>query len=121
MRPPALDSLTYRSTALLQQSADARIAPPCREVVLSFDVEEHHRIEAAAGVAIDSANKAEHDQRVEPATRWLLDQLGRDSIAATFFIVGEYAKCNPRLVRAIHRAGHEIASHGWDHRRVLAM
>src|SRR5262249_18456479 len=26
-----------------------------------------------------------------------------------------------RLVRAIQQAGHEIASHGWDHRRVLAM
>ena len=25
------------------------------------------------------------------------------------------------LVRAIHRAGHEVASHGWDHRSVLEM
>src|SRR5207237_118692 len=40
---------------------------------------------------------------------------------ATFFIVGEIARHHADLVRAIHRAGHEVASHGWDHRRVLGM
>jgi peptidoglycan/xylan/chitin deacetylase (PgdA/CDA1 family) len=40
-------------------------------------------------------------------------------IRATFFIVGQIAESNPALVRAIHNAGHEVASHGWDHRSVL--
>ncbi len=42
-------------------------------------------------------------------------------IKATFFIVGQIAERDPALVQAIHRAGHEVASHGWDHRRVLEM
>src|SRR5262249_14166178 len=35
--------------------------------------------------------------------------------------VGQLAETDPGLVRAIRAAGHEVASHGWDHRRVLAM
>ena len=37
---------------------------------------------------------------------------------ATFFIVGKIAEHNPKLIRDIHDAGHEVASHSWDHRRV---
>src|SRR5262245_46225964 len=121
MPSSALVSSTIKPDQLSQRFADEKAAPPCTQVILSFDVEEHHRIEAAVGIDIDPASKADHDGRVEPATRGLLDQLGRASIQATFFIVGEYAESHPGLVRAIHRAGHEVASHGWDHRRVLAM
>jgi polysaccharide deacetylase family protein (PEP-CTERM system associated) len=91
------------------------------QVILSFDVEEHFRIEAAAGMAIDPAFKTHCCERLDSSTRWLLDQLERAEVQATFFIVGEIARHNPALVRAVHRAGHEIASHGWDHRRVLEM
>jgi polysaccharide deacetylase family protein (PEP-CTERM system associated) len=34
-------------------------------------------------------------------------------------VVGQVAEHNPDLVRDIHRAGHEVASHGWDHNSVL--
>lgn len=88
------------------------------QIVLSFDVEEHYRIEAAAGLAIGSELKAHYARRLEVSTRWLLDQLGPRDIKATFFVVGQVARQNPALVRAIHRDGHEIASHSWDHRRV---
>ena len=53
-----------------------------------------------------------------PATIWLLEQLAEQGIQATFFVVGELACDQPELVKEIHRAGHELASHGWDHRRV---
>jgi len=88
------------------------------QIILSFDVEEHFRIEAAAGLVIDPALKARYCARLEPSTRWLLDQLGSAEVKATFFIVGQIAQHNPALVRVIHRAGHEVASHGWDHQRV---
>jgi polysaccharide deacetylase family protein (PEP-CTERM system associated) len=91
-------------------------APPA--VVLSFDVEEHDRIEAAAGLNCPPALRAEYGQRMESCTRWLLDRLGEAGIPATFYIVGDIAVQRPELVRDIHRAGHEIGSHGWDHRRV---
>lgn len=88
-------------------------------IILSFDVEEHFRIEAAKGLAIDPAMKAHCRERLGPSTRWVLEQLDQHGIRATFFIVGEVARHSPGLVRAIARAGHEVASHGWDHRRAL--
>jgi polysaccharide deacetylase family protein (PEP-CTERM system associated) len=87
-------------------------------IVLSFDVEEHHRIEAAAKLELDPALKKVYVARLDSSTRFLLDQLGENGIKATFFVVGEIALSHPGLVRDIHRLGHEVASHGWDHRRV---
>ena len=57
----------------------------------------------------------------DSATGWLLEPARGRGIRATFFVVGQIAEDDPGLVRDIHRAGHEVASHGWDHRRVLAM
>src|SRR5262249_49784451 len=87
-------------------------------VILSFDVEEHFRIEAAAGLPMDPALKAHYCERLEPSVRWLLDVLGQRGIRATFFVVGEIGRDHADLIRAIFRDGHEIASHSWDHRRV---
>jgi polysaccharide deacetylase family protein (PEP-CTERM system associated) len=86
--------------------------------VLSFDVEEHHRIEAAVGLDVPSTTKAEYGRRMELTTRRLLDQLAAAGTTATFYVVGEIARSHPALVRAIHAAGHEVGSHSWDHRRV---
>ncbi len=52
-------------------------------------------------------------------TRWILDQLAAPR-SGRRLPRRELAR-RPELVRAIHKAGHEVASHGWDHRRVLAM
>jgi polysaccharide deacetylase family protein (PEP-CTERM system associated) len=87
-------------------------------VILSFDVEEHHRIEAAAGLEIGSAVQIYYRGRLEPSTRWLLDRLAEHDIRATFFIVAEIAQHSPSLIRAIQAAGHEVASHSWSHQRV---
>lgn len=91
------------------------IAP---QAVLSFDVEEHWRIEAASGLAFDEASKAYYAGRVAPPTHWILDELARYGQRATFFLVAQLARQQPDLVRAIHRGGHEVANHGWDHQRV---
>jgi polysaccharide deacetylase family protein (PEP-CTERM system associated) len=87
-------------------------------IVLSFDVEEHHRIEAAAGLRIDPAWATAYGARLGPSTRYLLERLDERGIKATFFLLGQIACTDPGLVRDIHRAGHEVASHGWDHQRV---
>jgi len=88
------------------------------EVMLTFDVEEHHRIEAAYGWECPPERKREYADRLGASTRRLLDALAEHSALATFFIVGEIAVTHPKLVRDIAAAGHEIASHSWDHRRV---
>ena len=86
--------------------------------VASFDIEEHHRIEAAAGLACSAELKADYAARMEASTRRLLDQLAAANVVATFYVVGEIARTHPKLVRDIHDAGHEVGSHSWDHRRV---
>jgi polysaccharide deacetylase family protein (PEP-CTERM system associated) len=86
--------------------------------IASFDVEEHHRIEAAVGLSVSAELKADYAARMEAATRRLLDQLAAAGVLATFYIVGEIAKTHPQLVRDVHAAGHEVGSHSHDHRRV---
>jgi polysaccharide deacetylase family protein (PEP-CTERM system associated) len=90
-------------------------------IVLSFDVEEHDRIEAAAGLAVSPGLRGHYRDRLSDSTRWLLDTLAAAEVRATFFVVGQVAEHDPGLVRTIAAAGHEVASHGWDHRRVTAM
>jgi polysaccharide deacetylase family protein (PEP-CTERM system associated) len=89
------------------------------QIVVSFDVEEHFRIEAAAGLQLDPTVKAHYCDRLAPSTQWILNRLDEANVKATFFIVGLLGREHPDLVRAIHHAGHEVASHGWDHQRVL--
>jgi len=91
---------------------------PATSYVVSFDVEEHHRIEAAAGLTVPPERQREYAARMDATTRRLLDLLAAAAVKATFYIVGEIAVSHPELVRAIHAAGHEVGSHSWDHRRV---
>jgi polysaccharide deacetylase family protein (PEP-CTERM system associated) len=93
-------------------------APSEARLVLSFDVEEHFRIEAAAHLIVAPSLRRHYNDRLEPTTRWLLDKLDEFGRKATFFVVGQIARSHPKLVRAIHEAGHEVASHSWDHRTV---
>jgi polysaccharide deacetylase family protein (PEP-CTERM system associated) len=86
--------------------------------VLSFDVEEHHRIEAASGQAISRDRKSQYRERMVTTTRRLLGLLAQAEVRATFFVVGDIARSASALVREIHGAGHEVGSHGWKHTRV---
>jgi polysaccharide deacetylase family protein (PEP-CTERM system associated) len=109
------------TSALRSQTKDA--TGPCGTpagipVVLSFDVEEHFLIEAAAGLTVGEDLQAHYRQRLDVTTRWLLECLAAYGTRATFFVVGQVARRNPALVRDIHLAGHEVASHGWDHSRL---
>jgi polysaccharide deacetylase family protein (PEP-CTERM system associated) len=90
-------------------------------LVLSFDVEEHHRIEAAAGLEIAAELREHYGGRMRDVTSWLLERLAELGLRATFFVVGQIARTDSELARAIHEAGHELGSHGWDHRRIHEM
>lgn len=54
-------------------------------------------------------------------TRRLLDILDELGSKATMFVLGRLAETFPEVVREMHRAGHEIASHGWDHQEVFRL
>lgn len=92
-----------------------KVAP---SLILSFDIEEHDRIEAASGLAVSELHKEIYAERMETVTLRLLDRLARTGTLATFYIVGEIAKSHPKLVAEIAAAGHEIGGHSWSHQRV---
>ena len=83
----------------------------------TVDVEEHFQVSAFEPfVSRDDWDR--HESRVEANTRQLLDLLRQHGARGTFFVLGWVAERHQSLVRAIAAGGHEIASHGWDHRRV---
>ncbi len=62
-----------------------------------------------------------YEHRVNRNTDTVLRLLGRFRVRATVFILGYVAERDPALVRRIHDEGHEIATHGYEHRRVFEM
>lgn len=86
----------------------------------SVDVEEHFQVVALEPWAPRSTWDS-HPSRVGRNVDLLLDLLARRSAYGTFFILGWVADKYPDLVRRIAAGGHEIASHGWWHRRVTTL
>jgi polysaccharide deacetylase family protein (PEP-CTERM system associated) len=82
----------------------------------TVDVEEWFHI---CGVAGALAPDRWHilPTRVVDTTRWLLDELDRSRVRATFFVLGWIAERHPGIVGEILAAGHEIGSHGHLHER----
>jgi len=58
------------------------------------------------------------ENRVERNTQHLLELFAAHGVHATFFFLGEVAERFPALVRRAADAGHEIGSHGYQHRPV---
>ena len=61
------------------------------------------------------------ESRVEASVTELLDMLQAADATGTFFTLGWVAERHPEMVREIARRGHEIASHGYSHRRVVEL
>jgi peptidoglycan/xylan/chitin deacetylase (PgdA/CDA1 family) len=52
------------------------------------------------------------------ATTRILDVLRREEVAATFFVLGRHAERWPELVRRASLEGHQLANHGYFHRKL---
>lgn len=87
---------------------------PVRSNALTVDVEDYFHV-AAFDATVSPQQWADLPQRVARNTEILLQQFDKHNAKATFFILGWVAERNPELVRQIHAAGHEIASHGYAH------
>ncbi len=87
---------------------------------LSVDVEDWFQVGAFERViGRDDWSRLEH--RVERNGNAVLDLFAEAGVKATLFTLGWVAARHPALIRRIAEAGHEIASHGWDHQRVFTM
>jgi polysaccharide deacetylase family protein (PEP-CTERM system associated) len=83
---------------------------------MTVDVEDYFQVQAFA----DIIRRSDWDgfaSRVEDNTDRILAQFDAAAVHATFFMLGWVAERHPALVRRIVAAGHELASHGWDHTR----
>ncbi|MCW1381704.1 DUF3473 domain-containing protein [Novosphingobium sp. KCTC 2891] len=87
---------------------------------LSVDVEDWFQVGAFEKV-IDRADWDGIDRRVERNCDAILQMFGDAGVKATFFTLGWVAERHPAMMRRIAGAGHEIASHGWDHARVFTL
>jgi polysaccharide deacetylase family protein (PEP-CTERM system associated) len=109
-------------------AADAPVRPPEASAIptrgvarhgllnaMTIDVEDYFQVQAFADIITRDAWET-LPRRVERNTGCLLDILAEAGAKATFFTLGWVAERHPALVRRIVTEGHELASHGYDHR-----
>lgn len=84
---------------------------------LTIDVEDYFQV-AALAEAVDHDDWHAMEYRVEANVNRLLELLDQEQCKATFFTLGWVADKSPELVKAIHKAGHEVASHGYSHQLI---
>ena len=84
---------------------------------MSVDVEDYFQVSAfEQKINRDNWNKI--PCRVEKNVERILTLFENKNITATFFTLGWIAERYPHLIKQITSAGHELASHGWNHARV---
>jgi len=83
---------------------------------MTVDVEDYFQVQAFA----DHIPRSSWDsipRRVEANIEAVLDLFETSQTTGTFFILGWIAERHPQMIRRIASAGHELASHGYDHKR----
>jgi polysaccharide deacetylase family protein (PEP-CTERM system associated) len=102
------------------QKLQVRTMPDAPRDFLSVDVEDYFHVEAFAQ-CISRDDWETFPSRVRPNTERILRIFEEHGCRGTFFILGWVAERDPRLVREIAEAGHEIACHSYSHRRVVSL
>ena len=113
------ERITEFEARLAEQDSAIRHTLTMRNA-LSVDVEDWFQVGAFETV-IARSDWSSLVSRVESNCDMILDMFAEAQVQATFFTLGWVAKRHPALMRRIVDAGHEIASHGWDHARVFRM
>lgn len=81
---------------------------------LTVDVEDYFQVSAFNG-CVPRSQWDSMESRVCRNTERLLDLFEHMGTHATFFVLGWVAERFPELVKRIHRDGHELASHSYEH------
>ncbi|RKP56318.1 polysaccharide deacetylase family protein [Cohnella endophytica] len=106
-----LGTVTLLSSWGTRADAEASSKPSWSEMERKYD-----------GVFVLSASRGSRkvaltfDDVPDPRfTSKVLDVLKRKKVTATFFVVGTRSMKHPDLVRRIHREGHDIGNHSYNH------
>ena len=87
---------------------------------LTIDVEDYFQVSAFEH-CIPREQWENWPPRVKFNTERVLDILDTHTLKGTFFVLGWVAKRYPELVRRMHTSGHEVACHGYSHKRITTM
>lgn len=85
---------------------------------MTVDVEDYFQVSAFES-HVDRSQWESRECRVERNVDRILELFDEYSVRSTFFTLGWVAERYPALVRRIVGQGHELASHGWEHVRVI--
>jgi polysaccharide deacetylase family protein (PEP-CTERM system associated) len=88
--------------------------------IFTVDVEDYFQVNAFEA-RVDRATWDRYPSRIERNVDLILQLLHRHGMRGTFFTLGWIADRFPHVVRKIHEAGQEVASHGYWHRKVTSL
>ncbi len=84
---------------------------------MTVDVEDYFQVEAFSH-QVNRSDWTDFEGRIERNVDRLLQQFSDHGARGSFFTLGWTAERYPALIKRIIAAGHELASHGYDHTRV---
>ncbi len=87
---------------------------------MTVDVEDYFHVSAFEN-SIKKSDWHNLPLRVERNTYRLLELFEKHNVKSTFFTLGWVAERCPSLIKAIVDQGHELASHGYNHKRATEM
>lgn len=87
---------------------------------ISVDLEDWYHI-CGAGEYSTPEHWHAYESRIVRNTERVLSLLRRYHTKATFFVLGYIASREPDLIKNIRQEGHEIATHGFYHKRIFEM
>ncbi len=100
----------------IEQATKLRSENPVN--AMSVDVEDYFQV-SAFEKTISRDDWDNWELRVEKSTQRVLDIFDEAGIKSTFFMLGWVAERCPGLIKRIVDDGHELASHGYEHTRVI--
>lgn len=79
--------------------------------ILTFDIEDWYNCDFISR----DYNWDKHEVRIYQGVDRILDELKKRHLKGTFFCLGWIAEKHPDVIRAIHRQGHHIGCHSYQH------
>lgn len=79
--------------------------------ILTFDIEDWYNCDFISG-NFDWSN---HEVRIYEGVNRILEELDNRKLKGTFFCLGWIAENHPDVIRNIHRYGHQIGCHSYQH------
>lgn len=85
--------------------------------ILTFDIEDWYNCDFISG----NFDWSHYEVRIYQGVDRILEELEKRGLKGTFFCLGWIAEHHPDVIRAIHRQGHHIGCHSYQHELAFRM